>query len=60
LSAVVGLREPRRQREAIGVAAVGRIDLAIESDQARRDRAQRNLITVRDRAGIAVRSMETS
>ena len=44
LSAVVGLREPRRQREAAGVAAVGGIELAIETDQARRDGAQRNLV----------------
>ena len=44
LSAVVGLRQPRRQREAIGVAAVGGIDLAIETDQARRDSAQWNLV----------------
>ena len=39
LSAVIGLRQACRQREAIGVAAVGGIDLAIEADQTRRNGA---------------------
>ncbi len=43
-SAVVGLRHPRRQRKAAGVAAVGRVECAIKTDLSRGQGAQRHLI----------------
>ncbi len=43
-SVVLGLHHARRQREAFGIAAIGRIERAEAADQPRVDRAQRHLV----------------
>jgi len=42
---IVGAGHSRRQRKPVGIAAVGRVFLAVKSDLPRRDRPLRHLVS---------------